>query len=101
MKHMAGGDDKSYYVNIKPVLYTSVGIDPGQTHLSIRFISGRVKLMLLTDGSVEWDFSRAGSYRLPAEEVAGGCLEAPGDSVVQKASNNKWIGMLIYRKPSC
>ncbi len=37
----------------------SVGIDPGQTRPSIRFVSGRVKSLLLTDGSVEWDFGRA------------------------------------------
>jgi hypothetical protein len=42
----------------------SVGIDQGQTCLSIRFVSGWVKSMFLTDGSVEWDFRWAGLYRL-------------------------------------
>ena len=37
--------------------------------------------------------------QLTIGEVAGGCLEAPGDSVVQKASNNEWIGMLNKMKP--
>ena len=42
----------------------SVGIDPNQTRPSIRFVSGQVKSMFLTNGSVEWDFGRAGRYRL-------------------------------------
>jgi hypothetical protein len=47
----------------------SVGIDPGQTRPSIRSVSGRVKSMFLTDGSVEWEFRRAGLYRLLASEL--------------------------------
>jgi hypothetical protein len=47
----------------------SVGIDPGQTCLSIRFISGQVKSMFLTDRSVEWDFGWARLYQLLVNKV--------------------------------
>jgi len=43
------------------MIWSSVVIDPGQTRPSIRFVSSRVKSILLTDGSVEWDFGWASS----------------------------------------